>query len=203
MVRGRRTSQAGDRQRGAALVEAALVSPIVFALIFGIFEFSMLFRSHLTTSNMAQMGARAAAAYGRDPLADKLIIEAILQAGSALDDDEIEWIAIYRAESPNDPPQASCKNGNANAGVWACNVYRPSDWNNDTLWQDSNFGCSGTSLDKWYCPADRETLSTDLGYIGVYVKTRHSQATGLFGTIVNLDEQAVVRFEPEPPESGP
>jgi hypothetical protein len=47
---------------------------------------------------------------------------------------------------------------------------------------------------------DRLTRSQPPGYVGVYVKTRHSQATGLFGSTTVLEEQAVVRFEPDPPE---
>lgn len=178
-----------------------MVSPIFLALVFGIFEFSLLFRAHLTTSNMAQQGARAAAAYGTDPLADKSIVDTILEAGAAIADEDIEYIVIYRAENPGDPPNASCQNGNSNAGRWACNVYRPSDWTNETVWQDSNFGCQTPHLDRHYCPADRQTSVDDLGYVGVYIKTRHSQATGLFGSVNTLDAEAVVRFEPDPPEA--
>ncbi len=175
-----------------------MVSPIFIAVIFGIFEFSLLFRAHLTTANMAQAGARAAAAYGREPLADKAIVEAIIQAGSALDDEDIEYIVIYRASEPNALPEASCRNGNDNSGIHACNVYYPDDWTNETLWVEASFGCETPHLDKHYCPGDRETTVDDLGYVGVYVKTTHSQATGLFGTVNVLDDWSVVRFEPDP-----
>jgi hypothetical protein len=178
-----------------------MVSPIVLALVFGIFEFSLLFRAHLTTSNMAQQGARAAAAFGQEFASDKMIVDTILEAGAALDDDEILFIVIFLASGPDDVPGPSCMNGNSNSGANACNVYTPDQWTNTTLWRESNFGCQPSQpLDKWYCPMDRLTRSQPPGYVGVYVKTRHSQATGLFGSTTVLEEQAVVRFEPDPPE---
>lgn len=181
-----------------------MVSPIVLALVFGIFEFSLMFRAHLTTSNMAQQGARAAAAYGQEVTSDKMIIDTILEAGAAFDDDEILFIVIFLADGPDDVPGPSCLQGNSNAGAAnACNVYTPDQWNNTTLWQDANFGCQPSqALDKWYCPMDRLTRAQPPGYVGVYIKTRYSQATGLFGRTTVLEEQAVVRFEPDPPDTA-
>ena len=189
-------------ERGAVLVEAAIISPILLVVVFGIFEFSLLFRTHLTVANMARDGARAASAYGRDLDADKRIIETMLASGAAIDENEIEYIVIYRAENPTDGPQASCANGNANSGRWACNVYRPSDWQNTLLWDSGTFGCNTPHLDKHYCPTSRDTEIDALGFIGVYIKTRHSSATGLFGTTNVITDQVVLRFEPDP-DTGP
>jgi hypothetical protein len=193
-----RTREPGTRrQRGAVLVEAAMVTPILLTVVFAIFEFSLMFRHHLAVSNIAQQCARAASAFGRDPLADKMIIETCLESAGAIDDTSIEYIVIYRATGPDAAPQASCRNGNGNSGLHACNVYRPDDWNDPGRWKSENFGCSTPHLDKHFCPADRATRTSPPGWVGVHVKTSHSQATGLFGSTVTQTDRAVVRFEPE------
>lgn len=47
--------------RGAALVEFAIVSVLLITLVFGIIEFGMLMKDYLTVNQAAREGARAAA----------------------------------------------------------------------------------------------------------------------------------------------
>lgn len=55
------------RERGANLVEMALVAPFLLVLLFGIIEFSWLFAQDLTIKHGAREGARlAAVAFGAD-----------------------------------------------------------------------------------------------------------------------------------------
>ena len=72
--------------RGQAVVELALVLPVLLLLVVGIFEFAQAWRSHQVITNAAREGARAAAvdnpAIGRDS------VEAVVRnalAGSSLD----------------------------------------------------------------------------------------------------------------------
>jgi hypothetical protein len=58
-----RTSSAKGRygrRRGATLVEFALCVPVLLAILLGILEFAWLAKNHLTISNAAREGARAA-----------------------------------------------------------------------------------------------------------------------------------------------
>ena len=58
------------RERGANLVEFALVAPFLILLLFGIIEFSWLFGQDLTVKHGAREGARlAAVAFGADTTA--------------------------------------------------------------------------------------------------------------------------------------
>ncbi len=47
-------------QRGQALVELALILPVLLLLVFGIIEFGRIYASNLMISNAAREGARAA-----------------------------------------------------------------------------------------------------------------------------------------------
>jgi Flp pilus assembly protein TadG len=50
----------GSRRRGAALVEFALVAPILIVLMLGIVEFAWFAKNQLSVSNAAREGARIA-----------------------------------------------------------------------------------------------------------------------------------------------
>ena len=49
----------GDRRRGQALVEFALIVPVFLMIAFGTIDFGMAFNASLTISNAAREGARA------------------------------------------------------------------------------------------------------------------------------------------------
>ena len=61
MSGGRSRSGPGDRQRGQALMEFALVVPIFLILLLSIVDFGWALRSWITVTNSAREGARAGA----------------------------------------------------------------------------------------------------------------------------------------------
>lgn len=73
-----------SNERGATLVEAALVYPILFVVLFGVVEFGLAFKDYLTVSHAARDGARAGATYGNIVEADILILEEVHQALSTV-----------------------------------------------------------------------------------------------------------------------
>jgi len=50
----------GKNDRGASMVEFAIVAMLLFALIFGIIEFGWIFNGYITLTSAAQEGARLA-----------------------------------------------------------------------------------------------------------------------------------------------
>jgi Flp pilus assembly protein TadG len=60
-------------ENGQALVEFAIILPILLLLIMGIFEFGMLLNSYLTIQNAAREGARLGIVGGTDVEIDSLI----------------------------------------------------------------------------------------------------------------------------------
>ncbi|WP_420372033.1 TadE family protein [Pedococcus badiiscoriae] len=57
--------------RGAAAVEAAIVTPLILLIVFGIMEFGMVFKDTLTVSTSVRAGARTASAEPGTPLSRK------------------------------------------------------------------------------------------------------------------------------------
>ena len=69
-----------NNERGAALVEMAMVTPLLVLLVFGILEFGLAFRDRLTVSNATQSAGRVAAALGNSDEADYAVLQAVEQS---------------------------------------------------------------------------------------------------------------------------
>jgi len=55
-----------QQEKGQAMVELALIMPIVILMLMGIFEFGRLFHAHITVTHAAREGARLAAVGAND-----------------------------------------------------------------------------------------------------------------------------------------
>ncbi len=196
------------RERGAALTEAAFVTPVFFALIFGIFEIGLLFRNSLTTSNATVQGARAASVHGNAVDTDYLVIRSIEHGLQAMALEDLEMVVIFRADGPNATVPAQCLIASQNYDATnptspACNRYEPADFfkeivNPVTGIPTGNFGCGPASIDRYWCPDDREvSLSAGTDYLGIYIETNHHFITGFFQDGRPLTETKIVRLEPD------
>jgi TadE-like protein len=194
----RARSRRGDR--GAALVEAAFITPVFALLIFGMLEFGLTFRDYLTVANVSRDGARAASAYGDSLYADYNIIQVARQSSKGFRPNEIRRLVIFDAGSvggnilSSSHPAHACLT--ASIGIAdICNVYDSTD----LALAKSYFGCkSAQDLDRFWCPTSREVrASGPPDYIGVYVKARHDFITGLFGPGMDLTDVLVMRIEPQ------
>jgi hypothetical protein len=182
------------------MTEAAIISPVFFALLFGVIEMGILFRDHLTITNATRDGARTAAASGNDIDADWRILQTINQSAAAASRGDIQRIVIFKASSTSDKPTAACKAGTAVDGV--CNVYTMADISRPV----TDFDCTNLLVDRRFCPFGpispagppyfRDTRMSALGYIGVYIQMRHRYVTGFFGASVMIHDTSVVRIEP-------
>jgi len=188
----------GDR--GAALVEAAIVTPVFALLVFGILEFGLAFRDYLTVANVARDSARGASAFGDDTYADYNVLAIAEQASEGFRPNELQRVIIFDAGSvsgsifsSSHPANPCLASSTGIAGV--CNVYTAADFDRPK----SDFGCrSDRNLDRYWCPSSREVrASGPPDYVGVYVRARHDFITGLFGPGMDLTDEIVMRIEPQ------
>jgi hypothetical protein len=185
-----------DGERGASLLEFALVAPVLLLLIFGAFEYGLFFKDYLTVSNTTRTGARVASAAGSSADADYQILQAVKAAANALPggSNAIQQISIYKSTSVGGAPTTACQT--ASSAADKCNVYTASDLSQPL----TRFGCGAGSLDSVWCPTTRQD-SQAIGpdYIGVWVKTVHGFVTKLFGTSRAITDGVVMRIEPKMP----
>lgn len=153
--------------RGATLLEATLVVPILFLIIFGIMEVGGAIKSKSSAANAVRAGGRIASVAGNSVLADQVTLERAAKEAAGLSRGEIEYIAIWHATGPDDslPPgcvSASSTPNTTSEGVsdggsdamGACNVYSRPDAAGGAFDMatgradqpiDYYFGCTGRS----------------------------------------------------------
>lgn len=195
--------------RGATLVELSIVALVVFTLIFGIFEFGMLFRDRLSVHDAVASGTRAGTVHGRklgpsNETADYYLIRAIREETSSIDPIDIEQIVVFKGRSPGAGDAASqvpaaCKRGTPVAGV--CNVYDPNEAFLRVQSGDVGyFSCRATPGGP-ACPWDPEGRAdgpalNQIDYLGVWMRVDNPLVTGMFGTSISIEAAAVGRLEP-------
>ncbi len=190
-------------ERGASLVEAALVAPMFFLLIYGVMEAGWAWFGKETVNNMSVSGARSGSGEANDPGADYAILQTVKKAASGLASNEIQQVVVYRATGPSDRIPTACKTASVTntSTTRGCNRYVGSDLN---LASDQ-FGCVGppgpaTKIDRFWCPTTRKTALQGANgppdYIGVYIAAVHKNLTGIFGNSFTFTTDTVIRIEP-------
>jgi hypothetical protein len=141
------TAERAQGDRGAALIEFALISPIFLIIVFAIFEFGLVYRDSLTISDAVNDAARTGAIAGNDlgaldddppppsgdetprindATADFVTIKKMRQALGALPVGSVDRIVIFKAEDPTfggveEQLSEVCKTGPGTAGSGAPN----------------------------------------------------------------------------------
>jgi len=176
----------GNHDRGASLVEFAIVAPLLLILIFGIIEFGFVWRTQLTVANATQTAGRIAASLGTSTDADYAVLQSVEQSlGTISGLNIVEEVHIWQSNGLGSP-LGGC--GDPDAGGTNCNAYRYQpgspgcDWFPcpNPAWQDppdlgGNWGYTNTERDV--------VLDSDgLGVVGVTVYFKHSWITGLMPT---------------------
>ena len=168
------------RDRGAALVEAAFITPVVMALILMVVEVGMLMFSDLTVTNAAGDGARVAIVARDAEDADAQILARIKRSTQGLQRAQIERIVIWQATSLESTPPTACTTGTPQSSLELdCSVYTPAD-----LDKEYQFLTCG------WCPEERQ----ETNLIGVYVRMTYRSVTGLLNS-VTLTEQKILPIE--------
>ncbi|MGI9605852.1 MAG: TadE/TadG family type IV pilus assembly protein [Acidimicrobiales bacterium] len=167
------------RERGAAMVEFALISPVFFLLLFGGIEMGLIFRSHLAIEDMSRNAARVASVQRDDPNADRAILQVIVDRTANLQG-EVQKVIIYSADTLDSALPSQCINI-ADQPVSVANVC------NSYLGTDIADVAAGTgTLETGLTAAERNQWRN----LGIYVELEHRTVTGVFDTIT-LDSTTI------------
>lgn len=168
-------------ERGASMVEFAIVAPLLLLLVMGMVEYGLAFKARLTIASASREGARVGSSAGTDASADYYILQAVETALSgAIDRSKITEVVVQK---PGGSPSTA---------------YRPvatvCGWN-----PCPKFGDPSYSVPNWN-PASRSVSIATLDKIEVLVRLDHTWVTGfvpgLTGTRV-FTERTTMRLEPQ------
>lgn len=187
----------GDR--GAALTEFVLLVPVFVLLVAGVLEFGMAWRDSMTVSNALRSGARVGSNAGRERSADYDILKSIEAAMREIPDTaRVQRIVIYKADTANSAPSASCMAGTPSSTTNPCNVYTGTDLARPASDFSGTTSCGATAPDRYWCPVNRQNqqaLGAD--YLGVWMQVRYNYITHVFpGTGLTIKDRAIMRLEP-------
>ena len=207
-------------ERGASAVEAALVTPMLVLLLFGIIEFSFLLRDYVVVSSDVRVGARMAstAAGGgpgtcdtsyagappctpaSSPALAQLAADAIQREGSAMPANTINYILVYKANAQGFPgADGNTTMPSSCSGYASCVRF---------TWQANANGGRGAfryTDGSWNSQSVSAcfpgTSSAPLDRVGVFMSATHRMMTGLFGASITMTDRSTFDFEPLPTSS--
>jgi TadE-like protein len=182
-------------ERGAVAVEAALVTPLLVLLVFGIIEMSLLMRDAAGVTNQVRAGARIAAteaSAGRPvgastPTLGDDAVNAIANAGSSMPLDSVNWILVYQANQYGYPLPANNKTNITCSSN--CIKYVWSTASNKFVRDSGSWDTSTINA----CVNDPNRQS-----VGIAMSATHSWITGLFGNGIDVPARLMMQFEPLP-----
>jgi Flp pilus assembly protein TadG len=193
----RRSLSRGARdERGASLIEAAVVIPLLILLAFGAAEFGFAFLDFLNVSSAAREGARVGSAVGDAIDADALIMGAIAEATADLDTSTIETVWIFRAKANGDPVD-NCVVDNS------VDYYTCAGPTNNTMIYD---GAGNLLIGSWTSTGRTDTVGLNCPAVpadcpdrlGVRVVFTHQYITGFLALPTGpFSEDAVFQIEPD------
>jgi len=177
-------------ERGSSMVEAAIVTPVVVAMLFGIIEFGMLFKDYLGTQAMVRAGVRIAAATPRNASYAQQAANEVQGKATVMNASAIQELWVYKANDDNDFPDGRSDFGDCSVCVkfrydTGTKTFVPSS---DTWPASSQNACTPTAGG----PPDR---------VGVFARIRHDPITGIIRP-VNVTEASAMKLEPFPALAG-
>jgi Flp pilus assembly protein TadG len=192
-------------ESGAALVEAAIILPVLMLFLLAIMEFGLVYASGATATGASRSGARLAATNYAPAMAStttrRAAADAIADAVSAdsksLTSAEPVGMVIYKVDpaSAEGAPTGGWPGNNAGlTGGCTANCFR-------YTWTGSPKKMTYSSGD-WAAP-DACGLTVDS--IGVYVVIKHTYLTKVLGDSTYVTGKTVMRLEPLPTDqcTGP
>ncbi len=211
----RMAGRRGRGDTGASAVEFAIVLPVLLLLTIGMLEFAFVMRDNLSVASATRVGARTASTGANAgpgtcpgppitcvpaavPALAQNAADAIQQSGSAMPQDFVDYILVYKANNKGFPgPSGSTtmpSMAGCGTGVYTdCVAFRWAKIANRFVYVGGSWDSTTINACSAQAPGDPGPDS-----VGVYMHATHPYFTKLFGANLGIDNRAVLRFEPLP-----
>lgn len=180
MASGRIGRSVAKRERGATLVEAALVFPLLFLVLMAIVEFGLAFKDDLSVGHGAREGARAGATFGTDPFANYLVLREVENVLASISVSEGLRVRIYNPVS-----------GQGDNYVYQKGFATGCDWNPCPDPDNTNY-----QVPNWR-PVLRDVSAPFTDRIGVRISYTHRWLTGFFFSTSDFTKDVDLQMEPQ------
>jgi hypothetical protein len=185
---------------GVAMVEFALVLPLLLLLFVGIAEFGFVFKQKLLVDNAVQTATRTGSALATNVGADMAVLDSIQQGFSGLSDGGkflVTKVTIFKADSSGNPDGSSIN-------TYVFTEGGGCDW---TPCPNPSSDTDESSIGGPWLPSTRNVdVGGTLDHIGVTIYYGHDWVLGGYGFLPDLPcnpdgsqcwtETSVFRLEP-------
>lgn len=172
------------RERGAALIEAAIVMPLLLLLVAGIIEFGVGFHESGAVAAAARAGARSASALPKNATFAQAAADAASLQLQGVPSNAPQAVWVFRTAPGSSTPIGS---------FGACSDCQGFAWNPTQKRFDTNATLSGSQP---WDPTKQNACAGQSDGIGVAVLLNHKYFFGVFGGTKSLERTSVMRLEP-------
>jgi Flp pilus assembly protein TadG len=190
LLRARAARRRKGRQRGAVAIEAALLTPLLLLLTFGIIEFGMLFKDWLAVTSSVRAGTRMASAEPRFSSFAQDAADNVAKEAAALDMTTVQELWVYKAQ--NTGTYTGYPVGATNKNFTSCSQCVKFHWNASSK-SFVAYSTTWTATQQNACQGDPLKDS-----VGVYLEIEHAAVTGLIFDNMSIQEHSVMSLEPIP-----
>ncbi len=195
-----RSNLRSARERGATMLEFALVLPLLALLAFGTAEMGLAWTAHNRVEGAVSTAARVGSAAGQDPNADVNILVALRAALPAESLANLDRVVIFKPLNANGgmPAPSTCVPAVGSTSQLGssgnCNTYTGA-----TVRSVTTATNLGSADDSWAGLTRKDSLADSGGpdYLGVYVRTRHDSKTGTFWGDFTITRTSIYRLQPD------
>lgn len=187
--------------RGATIVEFALVLPFLLLLGLGTAEMGLGWVAQDRVETASAAAARVAAVSGSRVEADRDVLVTLRAALPAGELANLDRVVVFQPVTPQGGVPNGCikaPGSLSEVGATGCNTYTGATVRSVTSTSMDGFGGGATDADHYWAPATRnDTLAGPPDYIGVWVRTTHDGVTGSFFGTLTMTKVSIFRIQPD------
>ena len=183
--------------RGATIIEFALVVPLLLLLAFGTAEMGMAWVANNRAEGSTSTAARIGSSSGSLEEADLSILRSLRSSMSQEQLDNLDRVVVFRSLTADGAVPSGCIKAEGSldqTGVGAsCNTYSGA-----TVRGTIPTSSIGFTADDFWVPTNRnDQLSDPPDYIGVWIRTSYDAKTGTFFDDMTITKSSVYRIQPD------
>jgi hypothetical protein len=190
-------STSRQRERGATLLEFALVVPLLLLLAFGTGEMGLAWVANNRAEGTASTAARIGASSGDIAEADLGILQSIRSSLPQEQLNNLDRVVVFKSSSANGTVPGGCikaVGSTSQAGVnGVCNSYAGATVRATIPTSSAAF----TADDFWRPTTRNDNLSDPPDYIGVWIRTTYNSKTGTFFDDMTITKLSIYRIQPD------
>jgi Flp pilus assembly protein TadG len=190
-------------ERGGAAVDAALVTPVVMALFFGVIELGFVFKDYLAVGGSIRAGVRVASATPRNSGFAQAAANKVVVTGGPINFTKVQEMWVYKVGSAtaSDKPCVATTSlpstipCTARTDFGDCTVCVKFSWDAGT---QAFVPLTGGSYPTWASSSQNACVLGPPDRIGIYMKLKHDPFTAFVYKSFSISEASILTLEPMP-----